>query len=89
MSGTGYAKPYVIISKPTHLLCRCLLLNIDILLANLIKPEQSEIFHFDLTSDVINDLQVKLYTVFGTVTCGAVNPRPAGGPKGPPVVFRK
>ena len=46
--------------------------NIDILLANLIKPEQS---NFDLTCDVINDLQIKFRTLFGNFTYRATEER--------------
>ena len=39
-------------------------LNIEILFADITKPEKS-IFYFDLTCDVISDLQIKLLTLFG------------------------
>ena len=39
----------------------CLRSNVDILLANLVKPEQTD---FDMTCDVSNDLQVKCFTLF-------------------------
>ena len=40
-------------------------LNIDILLADVTKPKKS-IFLFDLTCDVISDLQVQLFTLQGS-----------------------
>ena len=39
-------------------------LNIEILLADVTKPEKS-IFYFDLTFDVISDLRVKFLTLSG------------------------
>ena len=47
-------------------------MNIDILLVNLIKPEQSEHLNFDLTSDVIKDLQVNLCTLVEESTYGSI-----------------
>ena len=39
-------------------------LNIEILLADVTKPEKSKI-DFDLTCDIISDLRVKFLTLYG------------------------
>ena len=40
-------------------------LNIEILLADVTKPEKSKISDFDLTCDVISNLRVKFVTLYG------------------------
>ena len=40
-------------------------LNIEILLADVTKPEKVENSYFDLTCDVISDLRVKFLTLYG------------------------
>ena len=40
-------------------------LNIEILLADVTKPEKVENFDFDLTCDVISVLQIKFFTLYG------------------------
>ena len=40
-------------------------LSIEILLADVTKPEKSKILTFDLTCDVISDLRVKFLTLYG------------------------
>ena len=40
-------------------------LNIEILLADVAKPEKSKNSDFDLTCDVISDLRVKYLTLYG------------------------
>ena len=40
-------------------------LSIEILLANVTKPEKVENSDFDMTCDVISDLRVKFLTLYG------------------------
>ena len=49
---------------PIHWLC-LRLPNIEILLADVTKPEKVENSDFDLTCDVISDLRVKFLTLYG------------------------
>ena len=61
---------------PIHCLRFCCVhlfaLNIEIVLADVTKPEKSNISDFDLTCGVISDLYVKFHTMPGKFTYRAI-----------------